>query len=106
MYSSCANSTCRLTFTRGGVLGEDVQITAVRSTTLTLAASSNARRCDGGRSSSTIIVSVFLTRHDVGNLLGFAGTNVRGCIRLGAMLQQTIAYHRTGGFGERRQLSQ
>ena len=48
----------------------------------------------------------FLTRHDAGNLLGFAGTNVRGCIRLGAMLQQTIAYHRTGGFGERRQLSQ
>ena len=48
----------------------------------------------------------FLLRHDSGEFAGFAGANVCSCVRLDTMLQQAVAYHGTGGFGERGKFSQ
>ena len=47
-----------------------------------------------------------LARHHVGDLLGLAGPNVGGRIGAQTVLQQAVAHHGAGGFGERRQLAQ
>ena len=57
MYSSCASSTWALPSREVACWAKMSRITAVRSTTFTLVASSKARRWLGGRSSSTTMVS-------------------------------------------------
>ena len=57
MYCNWASSTCALPSRLVACWAKMSRITAVRSTTLTLVTSSNARRWLGGRSSSTMMVS-------------------------------------------------
>ena len=105
MYWSCASSTWALPSREVACWAKMSRITAVRSTTFTLVASS--KRGVGlaaGRRPQRWCRLPLAPRFR--RVRGLYRSNVCSCVRLDTMLQQAVAYHCAGGFGKRGKFSQ